>query len=89
MDGTPDEDVIVFNDLDEQTSPLQTLFSWERLFLKISLSAIGWLRVSSLRYMSRITTHAGYGQVKELVYIFVLVLGSRALEVGPFCILGT
>lgn len=21
MDGTPDEDVIVFNDLDEQTSP--------------------------------------------------------------------
>lgn len=27
MDGTPDEDVIVFNDLDEQTSPLQTLFS--------------------------------------------------------------
>ena len=39
--------------------------------------------------MSQITTHADYGQVKELVHIFVLVLGSKALEVGLFCILRT
>lgn len=79
MDDTLDEeDQVIFDEPEEQNSPLFISFSWWRLFFKIRSPTTGWQRVARLRYISGTTTNADCYQA----LVFILVLGSKALYCG-------
>lgn len=81
MDDTLDKENIfmIFDELPVKNSPLQILFLWRQLFLKISLSTSSWQQVSRLYYTSQTTTHADNEQASKVVPVFIHVLDSRAL----------